>query len=103
MKTHTATPWISDGYNVRQPSGRHIAHTGPSHTPANEYPASCRLEDEANARHIVKAVNCHDELVAFAEWAMDQFTGDSGTGDNYWQQFPEFVKGRVAIAKAKLT
>lgn len=58
---HTPGPWKADGYNIRQ-SGlmgtRHvaeIAYTGPHHTPPNEYPSSCRLQDEANARLIAAA------------------------------------------------
>ena len=49
MSKHTPGPLIADGYNVRQPNGRHCAYTGPHHTPPNEYPEQCRREDEANA------------------------------------------------------
>jgi hypothetical protein len=47
---HTPGPWEADGYDVRQRGGRYIGYFGPHHTPAHEYPKSCRLEDEANAR-----------------------------------------------------
>lgn len=40
------------------------------------------------------------ELLAFAQWAMDQFQGDSGTGDTYWSEFKEYLDGQSAIAKA---
>lgn len=66
---HTPTPWKSDGYWIRQsgPNGTRmvadICYTGPHHTPADEYPESCRIVDKANAEFIVRACNCHDELV----------------------------------------
>ncbi len=40
----------ADGYDVRQPAGRQCAYCGPHHTPAEEYPASCKRVDEVNAR-----------------------------------------------------
>ena len=57
----TPGPWKADGYHVRQ-SGKHgtrmiadVCYTGPHHTPPDEYPKSCRLADEANARLIAAA------------------------------------------------
>jgi hypothetical protein len=59
MNQHTPGPWIANGYDVRQDALRHggrmIAYCGPSHTPAAEYPAQCRSQDEANARLIAAA------------------------------------------------
>lgn len=60
MSKHTQGPWKADGYSIRQSSTgtRHvaeIAYTGPHHTPPEEYPKSCRLQDEANARLIAAA------------------------------------------------
>jgi hypothetical protein len=56
MKTqHTPGPWVADGYNVKQPRGRYIAYTGPSHTPEDIYPKSCAMEDKANANLIAAA------------------------------------------------
>jgi hypothetical protein len=49
MSAYTPGPLVADGYNVRQPGGRHCAYTGPHHTPESEYPPQCRREDEANA------------------------------------------------------
>ena len=43
-----------------------------------------------------------DELLEFSRWAMEQFTGDSGTGESHWEQFPEFRAGRAAILIASL-
>ena len=52
---HTPGPWSADGYNVRVKAGRHIAYTGPNHTPPHEYPIQCKREDEANAQLIAAA------------------------------------------------
>jgi len=48
-----AQDWTADGTDIRVgTNGRHIAHTGPHHTPLNEYPAGLAKEDEAHARFI---------------------------------------------------
>jgi len=62
MKTqHTPGPWEVDGYHVRQ-SGQYgtrmiadVCYTGPHHTPPDQYPKSCRITDESNARLIAAA------------------------------------------------
>jgi hypothetical protein len=57
----TPGPWKADGYHVRQSGKRgtrmiaDVCYTGPHHTPPDEYPKSCRLADEANARLIAAA------------------------------------------------
>lgn len=53
----TSGPWRAEGYEVYQrvTGTRHIAYTGPHHTPPDEYPKSCRRVDEANARLIAAA------------------------------------------------
>lgn len=49
----TQGTWCADGYDVRQGAGgRMIAYAGPHHTPASEYPLSCKLADERNAAFI---------------------------------------------------
>ena len=55
--TPTPDPWVADGYYVRQKHGREIAYFGPHHTPADEYPLACRLQDEANAQWVAAARN----------------------------------------------
>ena len=55
MSTPTPEPWIADGYELRQKHGRMIAYFGPHHTPADEYPMSCRLQDEANCQWVAAA------------------------------------------------
>ena len=52
MSTPTPPPWIAEGYDLRQKHGRMIAYFGPHHTPADEYPMSCRLQDEANCQWV---------------------------------------------------
>ena len=64
MSTPTPGPWVADGYDLRQKNGRMIAYFGPHHTPADEYPMSCRLQDEANAQWVAAARN---ELAAERE------------------------------------
>ena len=64
MITPTPPPWIAEGYDLRQKHGRMIAYFGPHHPPADEYPLSCRLQDEANAQWVATARN---ELAAERE------------------------------------
>jgi hypothetical protein len=48
-----AQDWTATGTSVRVgTNGRHIADTGPHHTPLHEYPAGLAKEDEAHARFI---------------------------------------------------
>jgi hypothetical protein len=70
---HTPGPWKAEGYNVRQ-SGQNgtriiadVCYTGPHHTPPHEYPKSCRLVDEANARLIASA----PELLNALQYQLD--------------------------------
>ena len=64
MSRPTPGPWVADGYDLRQKNGRMIAYFGPHHTPADEYPLSCRLQDEANCQWVAAARN---ELAAERE------------------------------------
>jgi hypothetical protein len=58
----TPDTWIADGYDVKQRGGRMIAYCGPHHTPPHQYPPSCRLQDEENARWIAAAPTCIADL-----------------------------------------
>ena len=89
----TPGPWKADGYHVRQ-SGLHgtrmiadICYTGPHHTPPEEYPKSCQIADEANARLIAAA----PEMLE----ALQNLTNDDGG-------IPAHVWGlcQAAISKA---
>jgi len=53
----TAAPWVSDGYDVKQPGGRAVAYFGPHHTSQSDYPMACKLEDERNAEFCAGAAN----------------------------------------------
>ena len=81
MSNYTQGPWKADGYSIRQASTgtRHvaeIAYTGPHHTPPEEYPKSCRLQDEANARLIAAAPDMLDAL----EYIKDAWEREFGAG-----------------------
>lgn len=82
MSTPTPEPWIADGYELRQKHGRMIAYFGPHHTPADEYPMSCRLQDEANCQWVAAARNelaaARNELAA-ASQAYDRVMAIHGT------------------------
>jgi len=71
MSTPTPGPWVAEGYDLRQKHGRMIAYFGPHHTPADEYPMSCRLQDEANAQWVAAA---HAELARLRA-DLERFTG----------------------------
>ena len=95
MSKHTQGPWKADGYSIRQSSTgtRHvaeIAYTGPHHTPPEEYPKSCRLQDEANARLIAAA----PELLEALQGMLD------GYDDDYTHDEPPCKAARAVIAKA---
>jgi hypothetical protein len=53
---HTPTPWSASGSIIRSEKGFGIADTDPMNNGASEV-------DIANAAHIVRCVNSHDELV----------------------------------------
>jgi hypothetical protein len=64
---HTTGPWVALGYDIHQKTSgtRHVpqvAYTGPHHTPPHEYPISCKLVDEANARLIAAAPEMLEQL-----------------------------------------
>jgi len=56
FQRHLAQDWTANGNNIRVgTNGRHIAYTGPHHTPPHEYPAGLAKEDEAHAIFIAKS------------------------------------------------
>ena len=83
-------PWKADGYHVRQSGQRgtrmiaDVCYTGPHHTPPEEYPKSCRLVDEANARLIAAA----PEMLAALERIRD-YQGRFGEDD------PQSIAGDI--------
>jgi hypothetical protein len=70
----TPGPWKADGYYVRQSGQRgtrmiaDVCYTGPHHTPPDEYPKSCRLADESNARLIAAAPEMLESLERIREY-----------------------------------
>ena len=82
MSAPTPGPWKADGYHVRQ-SGQHgtrmiadVCYTGPHHTPLDEYPQSCRIADEANARLIAASPCLLKMLQRVAQFGNDLTTED---------------------------
>lgn len=55
-----------------------------------------KSEAEANANLITAA----PELLDAVSWCIDQLQGDSGTGDSYWSEFPEYRAALAAYSKA---
>lgn len=41
------------------------------------------------------------DLLTACQWMIQQLQGESGTGDSYWSQFPEYHLALAAIAKAE--
>ena len=94
---HTPGPWKADGYHVRQ-SGQlgsraiaDVAYTGPHHTTPDEYPKSCRIVDEANARLIAGG----PELLEALQFVGGMLSEMGYTDDGYAMQ-----RVNNAIAKA---
>ena len=109
---HTPGPWKADGYHVRQ-SGQlgsraiaDVAYTGPHHTTPDEYPKSCRIVDEANARLIAGGPELLEALQyaqALATAWVAYYTTSPAYGNG--KQHCEHVKGleKIAAAIAKAT
>jgi hypothetical protein len=98
MSKHTPGPWEANGYHIRQRvtgtrSIAEVAYTGPHHTPPHEYPKSCRLVDEANARLIAAAPDLLEALEAIMGSDVFEWNGSAA----FWLQ----DKVKAAIAKAK--
>lgn len=98
MSKHTPGPWEANGYHIRQRvtgtrSIAEVAYTGPHHTPPHEYPKSCRLVDEANARLIAAAPDLLEALEAIMGSDIFEWNGSAA----FWLQ----DKVKAAIAKAK--
>ena len=104
MSKHTEGPWKAEGYSIRQTSTgtRHvaeIAYTGPHHTPPEEYPKGCRLQDEANARLIAAAPELLEALQIMLGCELMGGHQREGLGPDKPGTSP-VAKARAAIAKA---
>jgi hypothetical protein len=98
MSKHTPGPWEANGYHIRQRvtgtrSIAEVAYTGPHHTEPHEYPKSCRLVDEANARLIAAAPDLLEALEAIMDSDLWEWNGSAA----FWLQ----DKVKAAINKAK--
>jgi hypothetical protein len=90
---HTSTPWELSGTDIRCSSGG-IANV---HDP--EDPLHRTKTNIANAQHIVKCVNLHDELVE----ALERITSIKRYDANYtWQDTAGAIEiAEKALSKAK--
>ena len=104
---HTPGPWKADGYQVRQGGQQgtrmvaDVCYTGPHHTPPEEYPKSCRIADEANARLIAAAPELLEALINLvkAEDEGEQDMVDIGI-EPETHDHPVIAAARAAITKA---
>lgn len=93
-RKHTPGPWVQI---IKH--GKSYVVTGPYSEPfvgqviANE--TTCR---ESVANHTLIAAA--PELLEAVSWFIDQLQGDSGTGDSYWSEFPEYRAALAAYSKA---
>lgn len=76
-----------------------VCYTGPHHTPPDEYPKSCRLVDESNARLIAAAPELLESLETMVS-AMVAYEGDVD-GEAPSEHHRMMSAARTAIAKAK--
>ena len=104
---HTLGPWsLIDTRDVRTmrrefiifPANRSLNAVASAHSPHECFgPKITEAEAEANARLIAAA----PDLFAGLHWVLHQLQGDSGTGESYWEQFPQYRAAVAAIAKAE--
>jgi len=93
---HTPGPWEVRRSDVYQVGGRHIAYTGPHHTPESDYPQGCKLVDDANARLIAAA----PELLQALEKANTFIAGfSSETRTSRLERLKREIKSTIAKAK----
>lgn len=79
MAEHSPTPWVVSDHMEDTPA-THLRIWSPQDKSIEAWPevAVCYADDdlpiqemEANAEHIVRCVNAHDELVAALKWISD--------------------------------
>lgn len=108
--SHSPLPWSSSGQLIvsspvpfpnpqAQPMGKVVANLCWDFDGDNGA-TECRINGKelfANLDLIVAAVNNHAKLVDLLGWMVKQLQGDSGTGDDYWSQFPQYVQARELV------
>lgn len=99
---HTPTPWTFSEFGpISTATGNihyvaNIAKHGPSDT--------LDQEDKANAEFIVRACNCHDELVAFANRVATSYSVGGCSAQSLERGLEELRwAARAILAKAKAT
>jgi hypothetical protein len=78
MKPHTPIPWHEDGAAIAAEDGMEICEVFEQD---DEDSRLFQGEGDANSKFIVKAVNCHDELVALLAYVEDHAPEDDSDGD----------------------
>lgn len=48
-----------------------------------------------------KLIAAAPRLLELLEWALCKFEGESGTGDSYWSQFPEYEEAGLLLRHLK--
>lgn len=99
---HTPTPWVVEE-NVRAGGIMHLAVTNraaaPDWMPCSITPMHMVREvDRANAEHIVRCVNLHDELVTALRAAL---SGSDDTSVNFKHLMDAVPLMRAVLAKAE--
>lgn len=103
MSKHTKVPWVR----------LYVTEIRPANNPdetliAEVNGADRRFEEEdvndecvANAEFIIRAVNCHDELVEALEWLGEAAEGRDPSDEGFGEWFEELRKvASAALAKA---
>lgn len=92
----TPRPWVLDGFVIADPNGD--TPTGRWGIASAE-PRTNPVEKQANAALIVRAVNCHDELVAALEALLHEVDrcDDAAT----WRLADVEANARAALARAR--
>lgn len=99
----TQGPWVAHVNYATQsgqvdPAHPHWCEVRSENNSPNGYPLSITGHfGISNARLIAAA----PEMLAFAKWAMTQLQGESGAGETYWEQFPQYKAGIKAIDDAE--
>lgn len=94
MNEHTATPWTTDGTNIVGADRTVVAYR--TNKPAGDMSNQAAID----GRFIVRAVNCHADLLA----ALKAFVSACTPGEGHTRgtvTLDEIAAGRAAIQKAE--
>ncbi len=99
--THTPTPWITDGVVIHpkgQP-GSVVAATVNANSTMYVSTIKDWAEQNSNAEFIVRAANCHDEMLAALQCAIDFMEGEDL--DELHGDLGEVIRAAIANAKGR--